>query len=82
MWIRSTGLGKTQLTVGVDGIQRKGDCLLLSLKTTDPVRWHVRAVVDGPDLIRIIKFSMRPAVLWTALKAIRRGRNAKPPQEF
>ena len=81
MWIRSTGLGKTQLTAGVDGIQRKGDCLMLSLKTTDPVRWHVRAVVDGRDLIQLIKFSMRPGVVWTALKAIGRGR-AKPPQDF
>ena len=81
MWIRSTGLGKTQLTVAVDGIQRKGGCLILSLKTTEPVRWHVRAVVNGSDIIQLIK-CIRPGVLWTALNAIRRGRNAKPPEDF
>ena len=82
MWIRSTGLGKTELKVRVDGIRREGDCLILSLRTVELVNWHVRAVVEGADLLQMIKYALRFSVLFGTLKSISLRRNAKKPEDY
>ena len=57
MRFRSTGLGKTELEAELAGLEPKGDLLILHIRTTTPVRWHIRAGIqrkDIPTLIRLI----------------------------
>ena len=61
MRIRSTGLGEQELVCESDGFSRTGDYLLFSIRTTEPVRWHVRVVMDGRDMLHL---------LWQITKAL------------
>ena len=61
MRIRSTGLGDTELICIGDGFSKKGDYLMMSIQTTEPVRWHVRVVLDGKDML---------ALMWQMTKAL------------
>ncbi|MBI2954309.1 MAG: hypothetical protein HYY30_08350 [Chloroflexi bacterium] len=58
MRMRSTGLGKRELVGHVQKIERKGDTLLVSIQTTEPVRWHVRVLVDYEDVRQVMKTGM------------------------
>ncbi|MBI4317704.1 MAG: hypothetical protein HY675_04370 [Chloroflexi bacterium] len=57
MRIRSTGLGKTELVGEIESIQRKGDYLIVSMRTVQPVRWHVRVALTPKDLLGMLKSS-------------------------
>lgn len=52
---RSAGLGKTELEGYFESIEKKGDFLVIHMRITNPVRWHVRAVVSYRDMIRLVK---------------------------
>jgi hypothetical protein len=52
---RSAGLGKTELNGYFESIERKGDFLIVHMRITNPVRWHVRAAVSSRDMIKLIK---------------------------
>ena len=62
--LRSTGLGKTELVARVDGLKRQGNHLVLSVKTTEPVSWHVRAAISYSDLMTLVRLLLRPKVVW------------------
>jgi hypothetical protein len=92
MRIRSTGLGKTELECYVENIWKNkssGDYtfdksrgyLILSLRTTDPVRWHVRAAVTWKDLATIIRSALKLSVISFILSAWR-IKNPQPPEDY
>ena len=52
---RSPGLGKTELGGHFESIEKKGDFLIIHMRITDPVKWHVRAAVSSRDMMQLIK---------------------------
>lgn len=50
MRVRSTGLGKTELVLKPENFTIKDGCLLFSLRTTEPVNWRVRVLVERQDI--------------------------------
>jgi hypothetical protein len=84
MRMRSTGLGKTELIGDIDEISREGSYLVLSLRTTDPVRWHVRTGIDGKDLRILLKMIFSFKVIKFAIFNIfsKRPEGAPPPTDF
>ena len=63
MKMRSTGLGKTELVGDFESLEKKGDFLILHVKTTEPVRWHVRTAISAKDLLKVIKMMISGKVL-------------------
>ena len=55
MRFRSTGLGKTELEAELASIEPKGDLLILHVRTTNPVRWHIRAGIQRKDIPKLIR---------------------------
>ena len=55
MLIRSTGLGRTELVGDVKTLEVKADYIIIGMKTTEPVKWHVRVAANYSDLMMIIK---------------------------
>ena len=84
MRMRSTGLGQTELIGSIEGIKRHGNYLVLSVRTLEPVRWHVRTGIDGKDLRDLIKaifsFSVVKYVVFNILR--RRPEGAPPVVDF
>lgn len=62
--LRSTGLGKTELLANDDDLRRHGTHLILHVKTTEPVRWHVRAAISYSVMLAMIRLRLNPKVLW------------------
>ncbi len=60
MRMRSTGLGKTELVGRIDDMTRAGDYLILHVRTTEPVLWHVRTAMSMGDLLRIMVLLFKP----------------------
>jgi hypothetical protein len=63
MRMRSTGLGKTELLGEFENLEKKGDYLILHVKTTEPVRWHVRTAISPRDLLKVIKMMISGKVI-------------------
>lgn len=84
MRMRSTGLGQTELIGNIETIKREGDYLVLSVRTVDPVRWHVRTGIDGQDLRDILKAAFSFRVIWFSICKIfcRRNDGPPPPADF
>jgi len=53
--VRSTGLGNTEMVLGISEIKRGADCLILQGRTTEPVKWHIRMAVSYRDIWQIFK---------------------------
>ncbi len=79
MRMRSTGLGKTELIGDFEGITREGGYLVLSVRTTEPVRWHVRTGIDGKDLRTMLKMVFSFKVIKFAIFNIFSRRPEGPP---
>ena len=82
MRMRSTGLGKTELVAYVEGMSRQGDYLLLSTRTTEPVRWHVRVALDYKDMMKMVKCFFKPSVITFFIPIGSRVKNPKEPGEY
>jgi hypothetical protein len=55
MLVRSTGLGRTELEGNIKSFDVKGDYLIIVMKTTEPVKWHVRVATNFSDLMTITR---------------------------
>ena len=82
MLMRSTGLGKTELVADIQGLQRKGDHLVLYMDTLDPVRWKVRATVTLKEVKRLILICLKFSVFAFLLNPVRWFRTPSHPGEF
>ena len=60
MKIRSTGLGKTELVCDIEKITTKDGYLILSIRSTEPVRWHVRCALTPKDMLKALWLSIFP----------------------
>ncbi len=67
MLMKSTGLGRTELEGFVKGLDFKNDFVIIHMKTTDPVKWHVRVAVNFPEVLTMGRFFM---FSWKAWKFI------------
>jgi hypothetical protein len=63
MLMRSTGLGKTELTGKIDQVQRQGDYLILYVDVIDPVKWRLRVGLNFRDLAKVVACMAKSAVL-------------------
>ena len=55
MRVRSTGLGETEMVLGINEITRGADCLILQAKSTAPVTWRIRMAASYRDMWQIVK---------------------------
>jgi len=51
MLTRSTGLGRTELQGDVETLDVIEDYVIIGMKTTDPVKWHVRVALNFSDFL-------------------------------
>ena len=75
MWMRSPGLGKTELKGHIESLERKGGTLIAHLKITEPVKWHVRAAMDFKDLKKITKLIFKSIFCGSIPYVLLRGTN-------
>lgn len=79
MKVKSTGLGKTQLTAHVEGfyVKEDGSSAVMVIESTQPVHWHIECDMGGIDLRHFAGFVLRPRVLFNLLKLLVQGGEAK-----
>ncbi len=84
MWIRSTGLGKdNELTAKIDAIRDAGGCWILSMKTTEPVKWHVRVAMTKRDFKDMLKLMFKGGIFFRMFKDFFfRRENSEPPADY
>lgn len=82
MRMRSTGLGRTELVGNFEGVTFDGDYLVLSVKTTVPVKWHVRTALSRKDAFEMLKLVLRPRVLLFFLSCLRRRDEGQAPKDY
>ena len=63
MLMRSTGLGKTQLTGKFIEMQRQGDYLIAQIDVVDPVKWRMRVAMSFRDLAGVVGSCMKASIL-------------------
>jgi hypothetical protein len=80
MRARSTGLGKTEMVLRPEDLVKKDRYLLLSLRSTEPVNWHVRILLDRMDFGRLILLALKGPFFHWLLSIFRRP--AAPPDEY
>ena len=83
MYFRSTGLGKTELTGSIAGLERQGDYLIMHVDVTDPVKWRIRGGLAMKDLGTLLKVMLKASILGFILNPMQ-WLNKKPqhPGEF
>ena len=83
MLFRSTGLGKTELTGHISGLERQGDYLLMHVDVTDPVKWRIRGGLAFADLMTLLKVMLKAAII-SFLLSPKQWFNKKPqhPGDF
>ena len=79
MRMRSTGLGKTELIGRVEDLHRREDYVVLSVRTTEPVRWHVRVAMDYRDIMKVLKCLFKLSIIAFLFPSRRR---VKQPREI
>lgn len=82
MRMRSTGLGRTELVGNLDGVAQNGDYLVLSIRTTAPVRWHVRTALSRKDVVEMLKFILKPRILLYFLSSVRKRDEGEAPSDY
>ena len=83
MLFRSTGLGKTELTGHIAGLERQGDYLIMHVDVTDPVKWRIRGGLAFADLLTLLKVMMKAAIIGFILSPKQWfNKNPQHPGEF
>jgi hypothetical protein len=78
MKVRSTGLGKTELTAHVSefsGNLENAQQLIMKIEATEPVHWYITAFLTGKDLRQILLMVLKkPGVIFKAIWLLLRGK--------
>lgn len=84
MRFRSTGFGDREIKGHMEDLSTKGqDLLVMSIQTTDPVKWHMRAGLQFSDVAVLLKGISRPSVLWLILRSLLFvKKDPKEPEDF
>jgi len=80
MRVRSTGLGRTDLVLEQDGLAVKDGYLLLSLRSTEPVHWHIRILLEPRDIGRFFLSLLRGSFLLWLFSIFRKP--GTPPSDY
>lgn len=80
MRIHSTGLGRTEMVLRQESLKVKDGYLLLSLRSTEPVNWHIRILMDRKDVGRFLLSSLKGSVLLWLVSAFRKSKT--PPSDY
>jgi len=83
MLMRSTGLGKTQLTGQIIELKRQGDYLVMHVDVVDPVKWRIRVAMSFRDMAKVIACCASRSIVSFILSP-KQWRNKKPnhPGDF
>jgi len=77
MKVRSTGLGKTELTAHVSEFTCHKDNqeqVVMKIEATEPVHWQITTFITGKDLRQILKMLIiRPKFIFKTLWLLLRG---------
>lgn len=80
MRVHSTGLGKGELVAEQEKLVMKDGYLLLTVRSTEPVHWHIRILMDRKDVLNFLWSAFKgPAFLW--LFSLFKKHNA-PPSDY
>jgi hypothetical protein len=82
MLMRSTGLGPTELVAEFTGLERRGDYLILEMKTLAPVRWKIRGGVCFQDFLMLMRLLLRSFIWGFFLNPRNWFKQAQHPGEF
>ena len=83
MLMRSTGLGKTQLTGQVSDIKRQGDYLIMYVDVVDPVKWKLRVGVSHRDMTKVVKSCGKRSIISFIMSPTQmRNKNPNHPGDF
>jgi hypothetical protein len=79
MKVKSTGLGRTQLTAHIEGffIKDDGSSAVMVIESTEPVHWHIECDMGGRDLRHFAGFVLKPRVLFSLVRLLITGGEAK-----
>jgi hypothetical protein len=77
--VKSTGLGKTQLTSDIDGfyIKEDGSSAVMVIESTEPVHWHIECDMGGDDLRQFARLVLKPRTLASLIGLLIKGGEAK-----
>ena len=82
MLMRSTGLGPTELVAEVVDLRRRGDYLIIEMKTLEPVRWRIRGAMCLRDFTVFLRFFIKFSIITFFFNPWRWFRKAAPPDDF
>ena len=84
MRVRSTGLGKTEMVANIAQLEPAANgYVLMSMRSTEPVHWHIRIALTGGDLRRLIGLAFKkPSVLIQIIMLLFQKATKKAPPEF
>jgi hypothetical protein len=81
--MRSTGLGKTELTGKVDSMQRQGDYIIMYVDVVDPVKWKLRVGLNFSDLAKVMACMGKRAILGLVFSPMQwRNKDPQHPGDF
>ncbi len=75
-------MGRTELVGNFERVTLDGDYLVLSVRTTAPVKWHVRTALSRKDAIEMLKLILRPRILFFFLSCLRRRDEGQVPKDY
>lgn len=82
MLMRSTGLGKTELTAHIRDCRPQGDHLILFVDTSAPVKWKIRCTMTLQDARKLMAVSMKLSIIAFGLNIFRWFREPAHPGDF
>ena len=82
MRMKSTGLGRMELVGQFEEIVPNGDFLILSVRTTEPVRWHLRTALSRKDAISVLKLLLKPCILVSVLSWLFKRTDGEMPTDY
>lgn len=82
MRMKSTGLGRTELVGKLEKVNLMEDHLIFSVRTTEPVKWHIRVAIDNKDIKMVLGQLIRFKILKYLLLSLNRKKEPKPPSDY
>ncbi len=82
MRMKSTGLGKTELVGKLENVNLMEDHLIFSVRTSEPVKWHIRVAIDNKDIKMVFGQLIKLKILKYLLLSLNNKRELKPPANY
>ena len=80
MRVRSTGLGRTEMVLKQESLTVRDGYLLLSLRSTEPVHWHIRILIERRDIGRFLLSALKGSFFLWLLSIFRKP--TAPPSDY